>query len=348
MQRKLKKIVDFAETKKERIIVYSNDYEDDKCLVGEISDGEIKIFFETENEQYNKDIGAKKNPKDKLQCAFYWILCNLTYIIWLITNDALFSSIESRQTKVILFTILSLTWFFIFSVLINENKYANNFRISIMIFMILDNVFIQMGKNIFIFIISILCVLLAVGVILDAFITIVTTSMMLYNIKKASVTEKSKHSAEHMMCNYIEKYQTYAKNVKDLKKCSRFSTDCGGFYGDRILEENLSIMISNSLLVLFLTKVLNVLNTTKFLKPDDIPQVIDITAIFMGAFLVIWLLIDIFSLMICNLLVLSSQFITTLPKKKIKYKDLKMAQLLSKEFIEWQYPDDIEPKKKTK
>lgn len=347
MRRKLKKTVDFAETKKERIIVYSNNDEDDKCLVGENSNGEIKIFFKTENEQYNKDIGRSKNLREELLCAFYWILCNLMYIIWLITNDALFSSIESIQTKVILFTILTLTWFFIFSVLINENKYANNFRISIMIFIILDNVFIQLGKNIFIFIISILCMLLVVGVILDVFMTIVTTSSILYNIKKASVAEKSKHSAEHMMCNYIEKYQTYAKNVKDLKRCSRFSTECGGFYGDRILEENLSIMISSSLIVLFLTKVLNVLSSTKLLKPNDIPQAIDITAILMGAFLVIWLLIDFFSLMLCNLLVLLSQFITTLPKKKIKYKDLKMAQLLSKEFIEWQYPDDIEPKKKT-
>lgn len=348
MQKEVKKFVDFAENNQERIIVYSNDDDDDKYLVGENVDGEIKIFFETENRQYNKSIGTKKNPKEKLQGAFYWLLCNLVYIIWLIINDTLLSNTEFKKEKLVFLFCLSIVWFLIFSILFYENKYANNVRIIIVILMVIDNLFIYLGKNIFIFAVSMLYLFLAVTMILDSIFTVISNYMILYNIKRKNATEKGKHSAVHMMCNYIEKYQTYAKKVKNLKKCSRFSLECVGVYGDRILEENLSIMLSNGFVILFLLKLLKMININKIFILEDIPQAINMTAISMGAFVVIWLLMDFFASIICNLLILLSQFITTLPKRKIKYKDLKMAQMLSKEFIEWQYPNDIEPKQKTK
>lgn len=348
MQKEVKKFVDFAENNKERIIIYSNDDDDDKHLVGENVNGEIKIFFETENEQYNKSVGIKRNPKEKLHGAFYWLLCNLIYIIWLIINYTLLYGTEFKKEKLVFLFCLSIVWFLIFSILFYENKYANNVRIIIVILMVIDNLFIYLGKNIFIFVVSVLYLFLAVAMIVDSIFTVVSNYMILYNIKRKNATEKGKHSAVHMICNYIRKYQTYAKKVKNLKKCSRFSLECVGVYGDRILEENLSIMLSNGFVILFLLKLLKMININKIFILEDIPQAINMTAISMGAFVVIWLLIDFFASIICNLLILLSQFITTLPKRKIKYKDLKMAQMLSKEFIEWQYPNDIEPKQKTK
>ena len=38
---------------------------------------------------------------------------------------------------------------------------------------------------------------------------------------------KSKHSAEHMMCNFLEKNCRLPKNFQEIKSTSRFSKDCG-------------------------------------------------------------------------------------------------------------------------
>lgn len=349
MQKKEKKYVDFAETKKERIIVYSNNYEDDKYLVAENSGGEIKIFFEKENEESNKniEIKANENSEVKMQGILYFMLCNLVYIIWLVVNYTLFSSMEVKTIQITTCMILSMLWLIIFFILFRENKYANNIIVLLTVSIIINNLFIYFEKSIFIFVVIVVYAAFIMFELLKVFLKSIIEYVLLYKYERKNFEEKSKHSVEHIMCNYIEKYQIYAKNVKELKKCSRFSIECGGIYGDKIFEKNSSQIISNSLIMIILMRILSFFSVSEIFMPKDIPEALDITAIFMGAFVVIWLLTDIFSSQICNLLIIFSQCFTTLPKRKIKYKDLKMAQLLSKKFVEWQYPDDIEPKKKT-
>lgn len=44
---------------------------------------------------------------------------------------------------------------------------------------------------------------------------------------QVSPTLKSKHSAEHMMVNFLETYKRLPKNFEEIKKSSRFSPKCG-------------------------------------------------------------------------------------------------------------------------
>lgn len=344
MQKKMKRFVNLAQATKERIIVYSNNDEDDKHLVAENSGGEIKIFFEKENECYNKNIGQTKKSEE-IHGLLIYMLCNLMYIIWLEINYTLFSSIEISKMPIILCILLSLVWIFVFFILFWQNKYVNDVIVAIIISMILNNIAIYIMKDIFIFAISFAYVVIILLTLIGIFIGANIKYIFVYINERKNIEQKSKHSAEHMMGNYIKRYQNYANSVKKIKKCSRFSLECGGLYGDATFEQTLSQIISNCLVMILLIKILI---TTKIFIPKDIVDIFYITAFLMGVFVAIWLLIDIFSSIICSLLILFSQFITTLPKRKIKYKDLKMAQMLSKEFIEWQYPDDkIEPKQKT-
>ncbi len=45
--------------------------------------------------------------------------------------------------------------------------------------------------------------------------------------KGTTFSQKSKHSAEHMMVNFLEKNSRLPKNFQEIKSASRFSKDCG-------------------------------------------------------------------------------------------------------------------------
>lgn len=74
---------------------------------------------------------------------------------------------------------------------------------------IIDNIFV------FLIIMNIICFIIK---IVSVFI-IVTI--------KATPAVKSKHSAEHMMINFLETNKRLPKNIEEVKKSSRFSTECG-------------------------------------------------------------------------------------------------------------------------
>lgn len=51
--------------------------------------------------------------------------------------------------------------------------------------------------------------------------------VLVLETKTTSPSLKSKHSAEHMMVNFLEKYKRLPKSIEELKKSSRFASDCG-------------------------------------------------------------------------------------------------------------------------
>lgn len=80
--------------------------------------------------------------------------------------------------------------------------------------------------------------LLYLGTIIDnvlIYLFIIDVIVLITNVVKVVVLEsketspclKSKHSAEHMMCNFLEINKRLPKNMDEIKKYSRFSPDCG-------------------------------------------------------------------------------------------------------------------------
>ena len=108
--------------------------------------------------------------------------------------------------------------------------------------------------------------------------------------KETPPTLKSKHSAEHMMVNFLEKHNRLPKNMSEIKKSSRFSTNCGsrekvkGFTEDFICKtlagiitiiianifsfviENIAIFVLILILVYTLTLILSTLLLKKSKK----------------------------------------------------------------------------------
>jgi len=68
-----------------------------------------------------------------------------------------------------------------------------------------------------------------------AFLLLLNLTFFIFNIISTVILEikttppalKSKHSAEHMMANFLEKNKRMPKNIEELKKSSRFCMDCG-------------------------------------------------------------------------------------------------------------------------
>lgn len=68
-----------------------------------------------------------------------------------------------------------------------------------------------------------------------AFLLLLNLTFFIFNIMSTVILEikttpsalKSKHSAEHMMANFLEKNKRMPKDIEELKKSSRFCMDCG-------------------------------------------------------------------------------------------------------------------------
>lgn len=60
-------------------------------------------------------------------------------------------------------------------------------------------------------------------------ITLITSvvEVVVLELKETAPCLKSKHSAEHMMCNFLEINKRLPKNMEEIKRSSRFSPNCG-------------------------------------------------------------------------------------------------------------------------
>lgn len=343
MRKKEKKIVDYAEATRKRIIVYSNSDTDDYHLVAENQEGDINIFFEKENIYYSKESSSSFRSKEKVKVIQYFLICNYIYILWLFTNNVAFGNLIQIKEEMGILIFLNIILFFAFSIPMLKNKYIKQFIFILLVSIIIDNILINFAFNFVDYIILGFKILLIIALIPILFIMLCEYIMFFMDERK-KVEERGKHSAEHMMCNYIEKYQTYPKSVKELKKASRFSLECGGLYGDFAFEEGMALFISNIIVMLASINILENFDIISKMIVYNKTELIISTIFLVEIFIIISFAIDILQFPIYSILIIFSQIINTLPKRKLKYKDLKMAQMLSKKFFEWQYPNDIEPK----
>lgn len=85
---------------------------------------------------------------------------------------------------------------------------------------------------------ALLAVLFVINFLIDnILIYLITMNIMLFmysiistvilETKSIHSTLKSKHSAEHMMVNFLENNKRLPQNMQEVRKSSRFSTDCG-------------------------------------------------------------------------------------------------------------------------
>lgn len=81
--------------------------------------------------------------------------------------------------------------------------------LTLLLAQFIDNPFLN------VFIINIIC------------LSINLLTVIILENKKTPPTLKSKHSAEHMMVNFLEKHNRLPQNLSEIKNSSRFSNKCG-------------------------------------------------------------------------------------------------------------------------
>lgn len=136
-----------------------------------------------------------------------------------------------------------------------ESILKENFKKFIAIFAI-DIILVLLGISALIYLSNkmreweYLAVLL-IGINLVFFI-VNTVNMILLEIMDSTFDRRSKHSAEHMMVNFIQTYRRLPKELSEVKSCSRFSSDCG----TRILVEGTSNMFIQHMLASIFTIII--------------------------------------------------------------------------------------------
>lgn len=89
-------------------------------------------------------------------------------------------------------------------------------------------------------------------------------STVILEIRTTPLRLKSKHSAEHMMVNFLENNKRLPKNMQEIRKSSRFSKDCGsrnlikGIAEDLISKILASILavVANALYLVFFENII--------------------------------------------------------------------------------------------
>lgn len=152
--------------------------------------------------------------------------------------------------------------------------------------------------------------------------------------KFTSQSLKSKHSAEHMMSNFLEKNKRLPQNMKEIKETSRFCFDCGS--RKKIRESTKNFIASMfSAIIVFCIEQLILQNYQNELLLDIIFYI----AICYG----VWILIHKYNKLrviikpIENMLNNIVQCSNT--TKKVKNNDLQLAYYVAKYWLQIVYPE---------
>lgn len=99
---------------------------------------------------------------------------------------------------------------------------------------------------------SILAFLIIMNII---YFIINIVNIVIMETMKTSPAIKSKHSAEHMMVNFLEINKRLPKNIEEVKKYSRFSSECGS----RELIEGIAEKLIRSIIATVLTIIVSII-----------------------------------------------------------------------------------------
>ena len=148
---------------------------------------------------------------------------------------------------------------------------------------------------------------------------------------------KSKHSAEHMMVNFLEMNKRLPKNIEEVKKSSRFSPDCGS----RKLIKGIAEELIQSIIATLFTVIVSMI-VSKF-SSDAITYVIVFVFTYYSIKLVIGKVIiknstlDFIINPIKKVLTNIAQCANT--TSKVKDKDIILAYSVAKPWLQVVYPE---------
>lgn len=137
----------------------------------------------------------------------------------------------------------------------NFKEFFKLFCILMLILMGVEAIIFEIA----VYIDSLLICLIAADLLLFAYRII---AIVILEMRNTAPALKSKHSAEHMMVNFLENNRRLPKNMQEIRKSSRFNEDCGskerikGIAEDfisQLLAAILAISV-NSLYLLFFKK----------------------------------------------------------------------------------------------
>ena len=152
---------------------------------------------------------------------------------------------------------------------------------------------------------------------------------------------RSKHSAEHMMINYLETNKRLPKTVEEVRKYSRFSKNCGGrLLFDGLVESLMCILLSTviSEFVVVITKIIFKVSNNNTTDIFNIFFILLYVTFFM--IMVItkkqWLLNIVAEKIKTRLSLILQYFSTT---KNVRNEDIILAYYAAKPWIQIVYPE---------
>lgn len=171
------------------------------------------------------------------------------------------------------------------------------------------------------------------------------TMMFLFDIARVLVMEtkttppclKSKHSAEHMMVNFIEKNKRLPKSVKEFKTASRFCNGCGS----RKLIEGIAEEFISKIVATIIAAISSIM-CIAFMHNEIIESII-IIAVYIGVIILLekllkkWKKLNFLIEPIRKGLTRFAQCANT--TKKVEDDDIFLAYYAAKEWIKVVYPE---------
>lgn len=149
---------------------------------------------------------------------------------------------------------------------------------------------------------------------------------------------KSKHSAEHMMANFLENNKRLPINMEEFKKTTRFCHDCGSRKRVREIVQSFIEGIISAFLIIFLTSIMN-----KICNNLNVIIVLIITfVIYFGAIYVLRKLINygILNFIVEPVLNITNNIIQcSNTTKKVEDNDILLAYLAAKYWMKVVHPE---------
>lgn len=161
--------------------------------------------------------------------------------------------------------------------------------------------------------------------------------VVILECKFTSQPLQSKHSAEHMMVNFLEKNKRLPKNMKEIKETSRFCVDCGSRKKIRESTENFITSMFSAIIVFCIEQLIFQNYQNELLLG------IIFSFSYIGIYYGVWILIHKYNKLrfiikpIENMLNNIVQYSNT--TKKVKNNDLQLAYYVAKHWLQIVYPE---------
>lgn len=150
---------------------------------------------------------------------------------------------------------------------------------------------------------------------------------------------KSKHSAEHMMYNYLEQNRRMPSSIYELKKSSRFSKECGSVYRMQKCAESFVKSLIGLIAILLASGIVQRLTNNQQIREFFVICVFFSMLIFTSIMIdknsKFKKLVDLVSIQIGKLLQLGN----TVPKNKVKKEDYELVFYVAREWMQIVYPE---------